>query len=207
MLNKRLFVTGIGTDVGKTVVSGVLCEQLKSDYWKPVQAGDLHDTDSHKVSRMISNDNTTIHNETHRFILPASPHQAAKTEGITIKREDFIIPETDNHLLIEGAGGLFVPLATDLLMIDLIQQFQAETILVVRNYLGCINHTLLSIHALISRNITLKHVVFNGDFPYDTLSVIKANLPANTSWSILPEFNTINKTTISLAPEQISELI
>jgi dethiobiotin synthetase len=203
MSNKPLFVTGICTDVGKTVVSGVLCEQLKLDYWKPVQAGHLHDSDSRKVWTMVSNCITQFHPETHRFQLPASPHQAAKAEGITVKREDFVLPETENDLLIEGAGGIFVPLATDFLIIDLIEHLGADALLVVRNYLGCINHTLLSIHALQNRNIKLKHVVFNGEFPHDTLQVIKAYLPDQTTWSILPELQTVNKITVSLAPEQI----
>lgn len=205
MKSKPLFVTGIGTYVGKTIVSAVLCEELKADYWKPVQSGDLDDTDSNKVERYISNATTVIHAEAHRFNLPASPHKAAKAEGIEIKREDFVLPETENQLLIEGAGGLFVPFSNDFMMIDLIAQLDAAAVLVVRNYLGCINHTLLSIHALITKNIPLQHVVFNGNFDDDTLDLLLEKLPENTTWSILPEFRTINKITVSLAPTQFLE--
>jgi len=207
MKGKPLFITGIGTYVGKTIVSAVLCEQLKADYWKPVQSGDLHDTDSDKVWSLISNPITVICTEAHRFAMPASPHKAAKAEGIIIKPEDFVLPETKNKLLIEGAGGLFVPLSTDFMMIDLIEKFKADVVLVVRNYLGCINHTLLSIHTLISKNLHLKHVVFNGNFDDDTLDLLLEKLPKNTTWSILPEFKTLNKITISLAPTQFPELI
>ena len=205
MKGKPLFITGIGTYVGKTVVSAVLCEQLKTDYWKPVQAGDLDDTDSEKVWRWISNPITIIHQEKFRFEMPASPHKAAKAEDVTIKPEDFVLPETENQLLIEGAGGLFVPLSNEFMMIDLIQHFDAEVVLVVRNYLGCINHTLLSIHTLLCKRITLKHVVFNGNFDDDILDLLLEKLPEHTTWSILPEFRTINKITVSIAPTQFPE--
>ena len=205
MKGKPLFITGIGTYVGKTVVSAVLCEQLKTDYWKPVQAGDLHDTDTEKVRRWISNPITIIHQEKFKFTMPASPHKAAKAEEITVRPEDFVLPETENKLLIEGAGGLFVPLSTDFLMIDLIEQFEAEVVLVVRNYLGCINHTLLSIYALVNKKIPLKHVVFNGNFDDETLDLLLEKLPDHTTWSILPEFRTINKITVSIAPTQFPE--
>lgn len=203
MSNKPLFITGIGTYVGKTIVSAVLCEQLQADYWKPVQAGDLDQTDSSKVAKLISNSKTVIHPETFRLIEAASPHQAAKSEGKAIHPEDFKMPKTSNQLIIEGAGGLFVPLSNDFLMIDLIRQFKAEVILVIRNYLGCINHSLLSLHALTSSKIPIKHVVLNGRFSEDTLDVILHHIPKNVGWSILPEFDNLNKVTVSLAPTQI----
>jgi len=205
MKTKPLFVTGIGTYVGKTIVSAVLCEQLKLDYWKPVQSGDLDETDSDKVARLISNPITVIFPERHRLAMAASPHKSAKAEGTEIKPTDFLLPATENQLLIEGAGGLFVPLSEDFMIIDLIQQFDAEVVLVVRNYLGCINHTLLSIYTLVSKNIPLKHVVFNGNFDDDTLDLLLAKLPSSTTWSILPEFRTLNKITISFAPTQFPE--
>lgn len=203
MSKKPLFVTGIGTYVGKTIVSAVLCEQLKADYWKPVQSGDLHATDSDKVWELISNPKTVIYTEAFRLHLAASPHQSARAEGIQIKPEDFTLPKTSNQLIIEGAGGLFVPLSTDFMMSDLIRQFQAEVVLVARNYLGCINHTLLSLHALASQNIPLKHVVLNGNFDEDTRDILLHNIPKGTTWSILPEFANLNKATISLSPVQL----
>jgi dethiobiotin synthetase len=188
MQNKPIFVTGIGTYVGKTVVSAVLCEQLRTDYWKPVQSGDLDDTDSQQVKKLISNQKTLIHTETFRLEQAASPHQS---------------PKTDNQLLIEGAGGLFVPLSSSFLISDLIRQLDAEVVLVVRNYLGCINHTLLSLHALATLNIPLKHVVLNGLFPEDTVDVILQHLPSGSTWSQLPEFASLSKSVIAAAPLQL----
>ena len=196
MKTTPLFVTGIGTNVGKTIVSAVLCEQLRADYWKPVQAGDLGFSDSDKVRSLISNPRTCIHPETHRLQLAASPHQAAEEEDICIKPGNFRIPETDNQLLIEGAGGLFVPLSSTYLMIDLMKQLDANAILVARNYLGCINHTLLSINALLQYNVPLKHLVFNGTFPAASIDVIVKHIPAGTTCSQLPEMKNLNQQTI-----------
>jgi dethiobiotin synthetase len=200
---KPLFVTGIGTSVGKTVVSAVLCEQLKADYWKPVQSGDLDQTDSNQIRRLISNTRSIIHPETYRLDLAASPHQSARAQGINIIPESFTIPQTDHPLLIEGAGGLFVPLSSGFLMADLILQLDAEVVLVTRNYLGCINHTLLSLYALASLKIPLKHVVFNGSFNEDTKDVIVQHIPSGCSWSELPEFSTLNRSSVALAKSQL----
>lgn len=200
MSNKPVFITGIGTDVGKTVVSAVLTEQLKADYWKPVQAGDLQHTDSQKVESLISNSATFIHPERFKFQLAASPHKASKEEGIKILLTDFELPDTKNRLLIEGAGGLFVPLSSKLLIIDLIEKFEAETVLVVRDYLGCINHTLLSIQALIHRKIALRHVVFNGSFDQDTYNILVHHLPLGCTYNSVPEFKELNKAAITSLP-------
>jgi len=203
MKYKPLFITGIGTNVGKTIVSAVLAEQLCADYWKPVQAGDLDCSDSKKVSGLISNKTTVIHPERFKLNLSSSPHKAAAHDGITIYPEDFCLPGTDNRLLIEGAGGLFVPLSADFLMSDLMLRLKAEIILVIKNYLGCINHTLLSLYALKNIGLSLKHVVFNGEFDTETKAVITAHLPAKTSLSAMPELLSIDKNTIKNAPLQI----
>ena len=159
---KKYFITGIGTSVGKTLVSAILVEALKADYWKPVQCGNLQFTDSDQVREMISNPQSIIYPETFRFITAASPHYAAAIENCTIEIEQFILPETSNHLIIEGAGGLLVPLNDKAFMIDLIKHLDAEVILVSQNYLGSINHTLLSIEAIQKRNIKIKGIIFNG---------------------------------------------
>lgn len=194
-----LFVTGIGTNVGKTIVSAALVEHYKADYWKPVQAGDLEHTDSNKIASLISNTISVIHPERFKLTLPASPHKAAKHDGIKILATDFVVPKTSNNLIIEGAGGLFVPLSNSFLMIDLIRQLNSEVVLVVRNYLGCINHTLMSIHALHSKGLLLKLVLFNGTFDLDTMEVIIGHLPPKTTWNVLTEFQALNKTSISTA--------
>lgn len=202
-MRKPLFVTGIGTGVGKTIVSAVLCEQLQADYWKPVQSGDLENSDSNLVRSLISNPKTIIFEEAVRLKRPASPHESAKAEGLQITPDLFSPPETNNQLLIEGAGGLFVPLSDTFLMIHLIQQLEAEVVLVARNYLGCINHTLLSLHALSTLQLPLKHLVFNGNFNPASKDVILQHLPEDTTWSELPQFDNLNKFTISKAPQQL----
>lgn len=154
------FVTGIGTDVGKTVVCAVLVEALGADYWKPVQCGTPRDTDT--VSGLITNKNTVFHPETYFLQEPASPHQAAANQGLELNLKEIDTPETDNDLVIEGAGGIMVPLNDKELMLDLIQKFADSIILVASLYLGSINHTLLSIDALKRRNIELAGIVFNG---------------------------------------------
>jgi len=200
-MHKPLFVTGIGTGVGKTIVSAILTEQLKADYWKPVQAGDLRFTDRDTVESLITNTQTVFHQETYRFKMAASPHKAARAEQVVIQKEAFCKPVTGNPLIIEGAGGLMVPLSADLRMIDLIGQFEAEAILVVRNYLGCINHTLLSMEALLRRNVPLKAVVFNGAMDEDTANILVKYFPAATVFASVPELAVLNKSSILACPE------
>lgn len=159
---KRIFVTGIGTDIGKTVVAAIVTEALESDYWKPVQAGNLDFSDTDRVKELVSNSRSVFHPEAYRLQLPASPHLAAAEEQVIINPQNFYLPETPNHLVIEGAGGLMVPLTNNFLIIDLIVQLQAEVILVSQNYLGSINHTLLSVQSLQQRQIPVKGIIFNG---------------------------------------------
>jgi dethiobiotin synthetase len=199
-MNKPLFVTGIGTSVGKTVVSAVLTQQLKADYWKPVQAGDLHCSDRNTVSSLVSYQHAVFHPETYRFQLAASPHKAAQCENVKIKLTDFTLPLTERLLVIEGAGGLMVPLSNQFRMIELIQHFQAAAILVIRNYLGCINHALLSLEALSSRNIPLQAVIINGEMDDATKDILHRYFPADTVFAKVPEFITLNKQSIQDCP-------
>ena len=158
----KLFITGIGTDVGKTITSAIVTQALEADYWKPIQAGDLDNSDSHKIQRYISNDKTIIHENSYKLNTPASPHLAAKIDGITIDLKQIIEPKTSNNLVIEGAGGLLVPLNENDCIIDLIQK-DYKIILVSRHYLGSINHTLLSFEALKNRNSKVDGIIFSGD--------------------------------------------
>jgi len=158
----KLFITGIGTDVGKTITSAIVTQALEADYWKPIQAGDLDNSDSHKIQRYISNDRTIIFENSYKLNTPASPHLAASIDGITIDLKKIIEPKTKNHLVIEGAGGLLVPLNANDCIIDLIQP-DYKIILVSRHYLGSINHTLLSFEALKSRNLKVAGIIFSGD--------------------------------------------
>lgn len=170
---KIYFVTGIGTDIGKTVCAAILTEALQADYWKPVQAGGLDFTDTMRVQSLISNHRSFFWPETFRLAEPMSPHAAARAAGTSIQLADFSLPKTQNHLIIEGAGGLMVPLNdTGALVIDLIQQLGASVILISQNYLGSINHTLLSVEALQARRIPIAGIVFNGPSNSETETII-----------------------------------
>ena len=158
---KRIFVTGISTEVGKTVVSAIITEALEADYWKPVQAGDLADSDSHKIERLISNDKTVIHPNSFALTQPMSPHAAAELDGIEIDLEKIVEPQTGNHLVIEGAGGLLVPLNQKDTILDLIKA-EYKVVVVSRHYLGSINHSLLTIEALKRKGLDV-YLVFSGD--------------------------------------------
>ena len=162
MPDKPLFVTGIGTGIGKTIISAVLVEKLKADYWKPVQSGDLDNTDTMLVKKLISNNFSAFYPEAYRLTQPFSPHKSAAIDKIMIEPDSIILPKTNNILIIEGAGGLMVPLTYNFFMIDLIKQLNAEVVLVSQNYLGSINHTLLSARALKQEEITVKGIIFNG---------------------------------------------
>ncbi|MFL9837592.1 dethiobiotin synthase [Flavobacterium sp. ST-75] len=157
----KLFVTGIGTDVGKTIASAIITESLEADYWKPVQAGDLDNSDSHKIERYLTNNKTVIHPNSYTLNTPASPHLAAQIDGITIDLEKIKEPATKKHLVIEGAGGLLVPLNDNDSIVDLIQP-DYKVIIVSRHYLGSINHTLLTLEVLKSRGIEVAGIIFNG---------------------------------------------
>ena len=174
----KLFITGIGTDVGKTVAAAIITQALEADYWKPIQAGDLDHSDSHKVKAYVSNQKTVFHPNSYALHTPASPHYAAEIDGIIIDTTQIKEPVTENHLVIEGAGGILVPLNTTNTIADLIQP-DYKVIVVSRHYLGSINHTLLTIEALQNRNITVAGIVFSGDENQATEHIIlsKSSLP------------------------------
>lgn len=161
--SSKYIITGIGTDVGKTVVSAIVAQALKATYWKPVQAGDLDNTDSMKVDRYTT-DEVSVLPEQFKLNHPMSPHAAAQLDGVSIRLEDFVLPEVQGNLIVEGAGGLLVPLNSDgLLFADLCQHLNLPIILVSRHYLGSINHTLLTAEVLKNRNLLVKGIIFNGE--------------------------------------------
>jgi dethiobiotin synthetase len=160
---KGAVVAGIGTGIGKTLVATILAEALEADYWKPVQAGNLDFTDTDFVKKHITNKKTVLHPERYRLSAPMSPHAAAKIDKIAIELNKLAIPGSLNTLIIEPAGGLMVPLNNRQLNIDLLEQWNLPVILVSQNYLGSINHTLLSVEVLKSRGIHLAGIIFNGE--------------------------------------------
>jgi dethiobiotin synthetase len=170
-MSNTYFITGISTEVGKTVAAAIVTEALQADYWKPVQAGELENSDTHKVQRLVSNEISQYHDNSFALETPMSPHAAAQIDGVGIKLKDIKRPKTKNKLVIEGAGGLLVPLNDTNTIIDLIQPTD-KIIVVSRHYLGSINHTLLSIEALKQRGFKSIGILFSGDEHPTTESVI-----------------------------------
>ncbi|MCW3119662.1 MAG: dethiobiotin synthase [Chitinophagaceae bacterium] len=160
---KNIIVAGIGTGIGKTFIAAIITEALQADYWKPVQAGSLDCTDRDTVRSLITNTTSLFHPETYRFSLPVSPHTAAEEDGLTIELNKLQLPLSENGLVIELAGGLMVPLNKKELNIDLLKQWKTPVILVSQNYLGSINHTLLSLGLLKQHAIKLAGIIFNGE--------------------------------------------
>lgn len=160
-MGNKFVVTGIGTDVGKTVVSSILAEALKANYWKPVQAGDLQRSDTIKVKEYT--ENVTVLEEGFRLTEPISPHAAAEIDGVSIELEALKIPEVSDGLVIEGAGGLLVPINLEgLTYADVFENWGLPVIVVSRHYLGSINHTLLTLEVLKERGIKVEGIVFVG---------------------------------------------
>ena len=174
----KLFITGIGTDVGKTVASAIITQALEADYWKPIQAGDLDQSDTHKIKAYVSNDKTNFFANSYALNTPASPHYAAAIDGITIHLNQIKEPKTTNNFVIEGAGGVLVPLNSTDCVIDIIQP-DYKIIVVSRHYLGSINHTLMTIEILKSRKLNVAGIIFSGDENKATESIIleKTNVP------------------------------
>jgi len=158
---QKIFVTGISTGVGKTIVSAIFTEALLADYWKPIQAGDLDNSDTARVRSLISNDKTKFHPCSYELKSPMSPHAAAEIDGIRIDRFHINEPETENNLIIEGSGGILVPLNEEDTMFDIIMP-DYKVVVVSRNYLGSINHSLLTINWLLHKGYDVS-VIFSGE--------------------------------------------
>ena len=165
------FVTGIGTDVGKTLVSSIVVEALKADYWKPVQSGDLEYSDTDKVKALVTYPNSSYFENSYALKTPMSPHAAAKIDDVSIDITKIRRPVTSNNLVIEGAGGLLVPLNSDDTIADLIHP-DDKIIMVSRHYLGSINHTLLSIDYLKRKGFENIGIIFSGHHHPTTEEII-----------------------------------
>lgn len=162
-MKSTLIVTGTDTGIGKTMFSAGLTAALGASYWKPVQSGLEDETDSEFVARIGRVPPSRIIPERYRLVTPASPHLAARIDGVEISMEDFVRPAIDGPLVIEGAGGLLVPLNETDTYADLMARWQAPVVLCARTALGTINHTLLSLEALKARGVPVLGVAFIGD--------------------------------------------
>ena len=186
---RKIFVTGIGTDVGKTIISAILTEALQADYWKPIQCGSLKLTDTDRVKRLVSSSSSFFHPEAYQFEQALSPHEAAELSGIKIKSSKLSIPETENTLIIEGAGGILVPFNNKGdSFIDLIKSVNAEVVVVSKNYLGSINHSLLTLEYLKQKNVSILGIIFNGEANLMSENVIINQSKVNLLGKIPEEF-------------------
>jgi dethiobiotin synthetase len=161
-VSQRYIVTGTDTGVGKTIFAAALAAHLGARYWKPVQAGLAGETDSDSVTR-LTHSKTLVLEEAYRLNTPCSPHEAARIDGVTINPAELALPRGDRPLVVEGAGGVLVPLTDDLVYADMFAQWGLPLVLVARTTLGTINHSLLSLEALRARAIVVHGVVFSGE--------------------------------------------
>lgn len=171
-MSGRIVVTGTDTDVGKTIFAAGLTGLLQASYWKPVQAGLGGETDSETVGRLGDVSPGQIVPETWRLNTPASPHHAAAIDGVTIVPEDLTVPEVDGPLVIEGAGGVLVPLTRAVTFADVFARWKLPVVLCARTRLGTINHTLLSLEALRARNVPVLGVAFIGAAEPETENLV-----------------------------------
>jgi len=168
---KTYFVTGISTDVGKTIASAIIVEALQADYWKPIQAGELDNCDTKKVEKLVSNKKSKFHPNSYALKTPMSPHAAADIDAIAITIKGIIEPKTKNHLVIEGAGGLLVPINSKQTVLDIIKP-EHHVVVVSRHYLGSINHTLLTVNLLKEKGFDVS-LIFSGNEHKTTEDIIK----------------------------------
>ena len=196
---KGLVVTGIGTGIGKTLVSSIFVQALDADYWKPIQAGSLDASDSDRVRSLVTARKGRIHPERYRLKEPRSPHAAARSEHIQIAIPSMAPPQTAHPLVIEGAGGILVPLNENELMVDFFAWLGYPVVLVSQHYLGSINHTLLSAEVLKSRKIPVLGIVFNGNRDPETENAILRHTAFPLLLNVLDEVGWGAATTLKYA--------
>ena len=173
-MTQAIIVTGTDTDAGKTVFSAALTAALDGCYWKPIQCGLQGETDSQIVQRLSGLGPERILPETYLLKIASSPHYAAELEGVEIDSTQLVVPNVSRPLVIEGAGGLAVPIRRDLLQIDVFARWKLPVILCASTRLGTINHSLLSIEALKRRAIPILGLAFMGDANADSEATICA---------------------------------
>ncbi len=157
----KYFITAIDTDVGKTIISAIVVKALGATYWKPIQCGDLGFSDTMKVESLV--ENVTTFSEAYALEFPLSPHESARLSDVKVNMEKFSLPK-ERPIVVEGAGGLMVPLNDQGdLVIDIAKKIDAQIIVVIKNYLGSINHSLLTIDYLKRNNYNIKGLVINGE--------------------------------------------
>lgn len=186
-MNKRIFITGTGTGVGKTVTAACVTEALQADYWKPVQTGLAEGTDTHTIQSLISNHITACHPEVYALDAPESPHLAARLQQQTIDTDLILarLREFDpaRPLVIEGAGGLMVPINEEVFTLEMISRMEARVIIAAQNYLGSINHAMLTARVLQHTGVPVIGWIFGGDWHSNEEDIIR--------WSGIPRIGRI----------------
>jgi dethiobiotin synthetase len=204
-LSRKFFISGNGTDVGKTVVSACLVHGLKADYWKPIQAGDLEFGDAERVRNLAGLNCLQIHATTYGLTRPMSPHAAAAIDGVEIQLDQFEMPKTENVLIIEGAGGLLVPMNEHQTIVNLVHHLNVPLILVCGTYLGSINHSLLSISEAKNKRIEIAGLVFFGEQNEESERIILKMSGVKKLGGVYPQ-GKINSENIHLYSQQFQSL-
>lgn len=198
---RHYFVSGIGTDVGKTVASAILCKALNAAYWKPIQSGTILGSDKETIFALCGH-NQLIYNEIYTLKEPLSPHTAARIEGVHIDYDAILIPEHQGNLIIEGAGGLMVPITREFFFADWCRSKNLPVILVSRHYLGSLNHTLLSLELLKNQDIEVTGVLFIGKDNDHNESLICDRYAVRNLGNI-PEVNSVNSTFVQIYANEL----
>lgn len=197
----KIAIAGIHTGIGKTISSAVIAEALGADYWKPVQAG-LEERDVVQLRSLLTNGEQRVYDEAVFLSQPISPHAAAAVDGIEIDYTKFTWPMTKKLLVVETAGGVLSPMTAKHTMADFIRDFSMPTLLVAQNYLGSINHTLMSVESLKSRGVELLGLVMNGHENRSSEEFIEQYSGVKVVARV-PHFENINKEVIAQAAAEV----
>ena len=202
-MKNSIAILGIHTGIGKTIAAAVLAEAMGADYWKPVQAG-TEERDAQTVRQLLSDGNRRVHDEAVILTQPLSPHAAAAIDNVEVDYTKFIWPKTANTLLVETAGGILSPMSATTTMADFVSHYKMPAILVSQNYLGSINHTLMSIEVLRSRGIGLLGIIVNGvaNEASETFITQYSEVPIIAR---IPHFEVLDKSTVRACASQIKQ--
>jgi dethiobiotin synthetase len=198
---RNVIVAGIGTGVGKTIVSAILTRLFSGNYWKPIQCGNLEQSDTQTVKNLLSLNQHSVYPPAYALKAPLSPHEAARLENTVIDPQKISPPRSPKNLIIETVGGIFTPLTQHTLSIDLFGSWEAHWIVVSRHYLGSLNHTFLTLEALKNRKIPLLGIIFNGKPHLENESLILQAACLPRLGRLLPE-RLINPTLIQRYAQQ-----
>ena len=199
---KGIFITGIGTDVGKTVAAAVISKALEADYWKPVQCGDLDNSDSIRIEKLTGLKTLP---EAFKLNAPMSPHAAADLEGVELNIDKIEMPKSDNLIVVEGAGGVMVPLGSTETYLDLMIELNLPVVLVTRHYLGSINHTMLSWKVLKETGLNVVALVISGKPHESTESYFRSQM--EVPFIRITELEGLNSKSISTEAERLRSQI